>query len=177
MVMDELDGLLARLADLVSRDPHRAVFAPPATAEDIAAAEAQMGVPLPPSYKRFLQRFNGGFISLVGDITQPPYDQASAEWNSNALLGTERLVAEYLEQKDFWESDMDWPAPWPYVPFCQTEGQEKLAFAPMGSPNDEPQALDANHEHGPRQWHAVYQRFIALLADYLARDGEIETIA
>lgn len=174
--MDRLDELLARLSELAAREPHRVVFGPPATEQEIAAAEAEMGVPLPPSYRRFLQRFNGGFISLVGDITQHPHDEASAAWNSNTLFRVSRLVTEYKEQKSFEESVSERRRRWPYVPFCQTDMQEKLVFGRMKSPDAEPRVLDAFHESPPREWSVVYKGFIPLLEDYLAREGRIKQI-
>ena len=127
--MPDLADLLIQLQENVSRYPTRAIFRPPASDDEIAAAEAAMDVGIPESYRRFLKTFNGGFISLCGDSSETDWNERNAAWNSNLLFGTERIVKEYTRWRQIWQLDMGWSGDWPYVPFCQTEGQELLVFA------------------------------------------------
>jgi hypothetical protein len=161
---DELDDLLGRLAEFITRHPGHAVFGPPATAAEVAAVESATGLILPRSYKRFLLHFNGGFISLHRSKADPSWDEASAAWNSNCLFGTDRLIAEYADQSLIWRADLGWPGAWPYLPFCHTAGQELLVFAATDPATGEGHVLDAWHEVWPQEWGVLYEGFQPLLA-------------
>jgi hypothetical protein len=166
--------ILDALEELVAAHPSGCCFRPGASPAQIAAAEAALGLEIPEPYRRFLARFDGGFISLCGSTSDADWDFASAEWNSNELFGTERLVREYLDQKLIWQLDRGWPGPWPYLPFCHTNGQELLVFAPPGG--GERAVLDAWHEVGPHEWGVLHPGFEPFLAAYLRGRGQVETV-
>jgi SMI1/KNR4 family protein SUKH-1 len=170
-----MDDVLDRLQAIVAQRPTRCCFAPGASAAQIAEAEKAAGIEFPEPYQRFLSRFDGGFISLYGETSDPDWDPAGSEWNSNALFGTKRLVHEYLDQRLIWQVDLGWQGEWPYLPFCQTEGQEMLVFGPASSNGARP-VLDAFHEVWPHEWGVVYTDFRAFLAAYVGGDGRVETI-
>ncbi|HEX6738246.1 MAG TPA: SMI1/KNR4 family protein [Vicinamibacteria bacterium] len=167
-------GALDMLQRYVEAHPAACGFGAGAAAAEIAAAESALGLPIPEPYRRFLARFDGGFISLCGSTTDADWDPGSAEWNSNALFGTERLVREYLDQQAIWQLDRGWQGRWPYLPFCHTEGQELLVFAPPAAA--ERAVLDAWHEVGPQEWRVVYRGFDDFLAAYVSGEGRVETI-
>jgi hypothetical protein len=102
------EKLLINLRRFVYKHPARCFFAPPATDSEINFAESTIGIQLPTSYKQFLRTFNGGFISLYGKVGDRYWTIGHAEWNSNSLFGTGRLLAEFHEQKLIWEGDLGW---------------------------------------------------------------------
>lgn len=142
----------------------------------IAEAEAAVGLPLPSEYKRFLATFDGGFISICGQPDDDHWDESAARWNSNSFSGVEQLVNEFKDLQLIWKKDLHWKGPWPYIPFCNTKGQERLVF---GVPSDSGEwpVLDAFHEVGPQEWRPLYPSFAALFSAYLTGDGQINTIA
>jgi hypothetical protein len=171
-----MDQLLARLQQYVADHPNRCFFRPAASSAAIAAAEVAMGVPLPGDYKRFLATFDGGFISLCGQPGDEQWDEVSARWNSNSFSGIDQLVTEFEDLRLIWKEDLHWEGWWPYIPFCNTSGQEKLVFGSRSETGERP-VLDAFHEVGPEEWRELYPSFAALLAAYLAGDGQMNTIA
>ena len=163
------------LAAFIHRHPTLCCFQPPAAPSAIAEAEAAVGTPFPEPYRQFLSRFNGGFISLCGHTTAPDWAPESAEWNSNALFGTARLVREYTDQQQIWQLDRGWSGGWPYLPFCHTEGQELLVFGPPSAGRSRA-VLDAWHEVGPDEWGVLYPGFEDFLSAYVRGEGRVETI-
>ena len=164
------------LQRFVEAHPARCCFRPGASAAEIAAAEAAMGMEIPAAYRRFLARFDGGFISLYRLTTDADWDFGAAEWNSNALFGIERLVHEYKDQQLIWQLDLGWEGPWPYLPFCHTDGQEHLVFGPADPAGERP-VLDAWHEVWPHEWGVLYRGFEEFLAAYVGGEGNVETVA
>jgi hypothetical protein len=171
-----MNELLARLRNYVTDHPNRCFFRPAASAAAIAEAEAAIGFPLPSDYKQFLATFNGGFISLCGQPGDDYWSEANARWNSNSFSGVEQLVAEYKDLQLIWKVDLHWEGPWPYIPFCSTDGQEQLVFGAPSETGDWP-VLDAFHERWPDEWGELYPSFAALLSAYLAGEGRMNTIA
>jgi hypothetical protein len=171
-----IQALVGELKAIVDATPERSFFNPGASKITIALAESQIGTSLPASFKEFLRTFNGGFISIAGTMSDGYWDKGTAEWNSNFLFGTDRLHSEFLKMKRNQVEDFGEPEPWLYIPFCHTEGQELLVFGPVLNSRGERAVLDAFHESGPNNWRPVYPTFAHLLADYVARNGEIETI-
>ncbi|MFN8459713.1 MAG: SMI1/KNR4 family protein [Anaerolineae bacterium] len=172
-----IEELLAQLAQFVAAYPTRCYFNPPATASDIVEIEKQLNLMLPYSYRQFLLSFNGGFISLDWDSTDPLWDKETAAWNSNHLLGLAELAQAYTDMRDTWQLDHKWPGLWLYLPFCHTEGQEFLVFSPVDPIIQESQILDAFHELWPHEWDMLYPDFSALLRDYLEQEGRLRLVA
>jgi hypothetical protein len=171
-----MDELVARLQQYVADHPNRCFFRPAASAAAIAAAEVALGLPLPSDYKHFLATFDGGFISICGEPGDEYWSESTARWNSNSLSGLEQLVAEHKDLQLIWKEDLNWEGPWPYIPFCNTNGQERLVFGARSESGEWP-VLDAFHEVGPEEWRELYPSFAALLSAYLAGDGQMNTIA
>lgn len=171
-----MDELLVRLRQHIADQPNRCFFRPAATLAAIAEAEAAIGMLLPSDYKRFLASFDGGFISICGQPGDEFWDEAAARWNSNSFSGVEQLVAEFKDLQLIWKEDLHWEGPWPYIPFCNTNGQERLVFGTPSETGEWP-VLDAFHEVGPEEWRELYPSFAALVFAYLAGDGRINTIA
>jgi len=174
---DRIEALLAALEDYVARHPTRAVFEPPAAETAIAAAEAAIGIRLPESYRRFLGRFNGGFISLAGETTDPDWHVARASCVSNELFGTDSITGFYEAEQRDWQREWGWTGRWPYVPFCRSRNHDFLVFAPPARPGAEGSVLDACPEWEPEEWGLLYESFADLLAAYLDGHGRIETVA
>ncbi len=167
--------LLAELSRLIVRLQGRAFFQPPASAKEIADAEAVMGLSLPEAYRMFLRLHDGGFISP--DPVDEADERAFADgcWNSHHLRGCADLVREYqdafLREKDI-DPDLE---EWPYIPFCHTDGQEVLVFGPRGPNGIEP-VLDAWHDVGPAEWGVLADSFADFLRTYVDSEGFPPTI-
>ncbi len=168
--------MIRALQSFVERRPTLACFQPGASAAEIDAAEAALGVQIPAPYREFLLRFDGGFISLCGETSAPDWDYDSAAWNSNLLLGTKKLVEEYADQSAIWRLDRGWAGVWPYLPFCHTEGQEWLVFGPPDAADQRP-VRDAFHEVGPEEWGVLYPGFQEFLLAYVQGEGRVSTVA
>lgn len=168
-----MDKLLERLAAYIAAHPQTAFFNTPATSDEIAAVESALGVPLPNEYRAFLARHNGGFIDVseIGPEALP-----DAAWNSNTLLGTVQLMKEYRQWANIGADVFGFQGKWPYIPFCQTEGQELLVFGPSTAGRAAP-VLDAFHEMPPDEWSERYPSFTAFLEAYLDGEGNVNTIA
>ena len=176
MVMPaKIGSVLAALERFVAQQQGRSFFHGAASSEEIRKVKAATGLDLPESYAEFLRRFNGGFISIAGETTDEDWDEQTAAWNSNLLLGTDQIIAKCRELEAMFEEI--WDGPWRFLPFCETEGQETLVFAPPDPKTKESPVLDAFHEYPPDLWEQAYPDFPTLLADYVARKGQIETIA
>jgi hypothetical protein len=153
-----MQQVLQRLQTFVTANPHRAFFEPAASAAAINDVERSIGLTLPPSYRAFLEIFNGGFINICPfGPGHKHWSIKDARWNSNHLFGTDDLVKEYNKMRSIgeWES-------LPYFPFCQTSGQEWLVFFPS-SDGSEPPVLDAWHEAS--EWKPLYPDFLSLVGD------------
>jgi HEAT repeat protein len=81
-----------RLVVATSDDPPETFLKPPATQADIAALEARLGTPLPPSYRAFLAISNGadafpiwGSVNQASVLTSPTglRDAATVDWIRN----------------------------------------------------------------------------------------------
>ena len=171
-----MNELLARLRKFIADHPNRCFFRPGASVHAIAEAESAIGHPLPNDYRQFLAEFDGGFISICGQPGDEYWDEAAARWNSNSFSGIEQLVTEHNDLQLIWQLDLHWAGPWPYIPFCHTNGQERLVFGAPSMSGRRP-VLDAFHEASPEEWGELYSSFAALLSAYLAGDGQINTIA
>lgn len=172
----ELADTIRQLGALIARCPDRAFFDGPASEADIAGTEAAIGRALPDAYKQFLRAHNGGFIAQEA-VTERDEATLDAEaWNANHLLGCDAIRHEYrdafLIARDV-EPDL---GDWPFIPFCQTEGQETLVFGPPG-PNGIAPVLDAFHEVGADEWGVLAPGFHVFLNRYVDTEGFPETIA
>jgi hypothetical protein len=167
-----MESLLKRLRELVLAYPKRYLFNPGTSERAITNAEAIIGMLIPEDYKAFLREFDGGFLSLCPEEV----DEAAARWNSNEFFGISKLIAEFKDQQLIWVGDLNFPAPWPYLPFCHTDGQEHLVFAPPTSEVTRA-VLDAFHERWPEDWGVLFPNFEALFLAYLDGDGRFNTIA
>ena len=126
---------------------------------------------IPPSYRQFLRRFNGGFINISASKPGDEYwDLGSARWNSNWLFGTADVLNEFTVLQDRVDEESG------ILPFCQTSGQESLVFGPAEN-GDEPPVLDAFHEYPSSEWGELYPNFESLLRAYISKKGKIKTIA
>jgi hypothetical protein len=161
---------LDRLEAFVAAHPKRAFFEPAADENAIATVEQAIGLKLPPSYRAFLRRFNGGFINICAFGPDDEYwNVKTARWNSNWLFGTADLIKQYDRARTIggWDRIV-------YIPFCQTNGKESLVFVPRPD-GSEPPVLDAFHEAS--EWAELYPDFPSMLLAYVEREGNIETIA
>lgn len=177
----DLDDLIDALQARAGANPQRYFFNLPTSTSDLDGLEADLGIRLPRSYRRFLERCNGGFITLLWDTTDELWDRETAEWNSNQLLGTDAIRAAYDDLQaihDGWEGQYpEWKGQWPYIPLCHTSGQEWLVFRSGSADAPESPIYDAFHEVWPEEWGVLYHSFRDLLSDYLQREGRIDTVA
>ena len=133
--------------------------------------ENEFDIKLPKSYKEFLLRFDGGYIS--DRPVQSDHDFESCEWNSNNFLSVYQ-IAEHYKRIYYKFADL----PEKYIPFMHTAGGELLVFKNPLDKENESVVLDAWHEVFPNEWEEqqVYDSFSDLLAAYLENEGIISTI-
>jgi hypothetical protein len=171
-----MTDLIERLRRFIAAHPKRAFFDAPASPGAVDGLEAGIGVRLPGAYHQFLLAFDGGFINIAGSSPDDPdWDLGTARWNSNHLLGTAQIQKEHAQWARIGR-DVFGVEPWPFIPFCQTSGQELLVFGPVGADGEAP-VLDAFHEVPPEEWGVLYPDFRAFLSAYLDGEGRVETIA
>ncbi|HEY7115512.1 MAG TPA: SMI1/KNR4 family protein [Tepidisphaeraceae bacterium] len=171
-----MNDLLQRLQEFVAAHPRRAFFDAAASADAVAGLEAAIGVRLPAAYRQFLLAFDGGFINTSGGTPEDQrWDLGTARWNSNHLLGIRGIQKEFAQWAKIGR-DVFGVEPWPYIPFCQTSGQELLVLGPEGADGEAP-VLDAFHEAPPEEWEVLYPSFRAFLSAYLDGEGRVKTIA
>jgi hypothetical protein len=174
--LDELKETLHRIEYQIEDASEYFHFNEAATVNEILDLEAECGFVLPKSYRKFLNYFNGGFISAFPVPAKLSFE--SARWNSNILMGTEEIRAEYEKLSTRrWKISSKNYNPYPFIPFCRTSENELLIF--VSSPNDknESHVFDAFHEEWPESWGCLYPSFIHLLNDYLVSNGGISKIS
>ena len=171
-----IDTILTQLAAVITDHPTICFFNPPSNETEIARVEEHLNITLPPSYKQFLLRFNGGFITPDWPSTAEHWTREDAAYNCNHLLSLSELMAAYIDMRDIETLDRGWKGTWPYVPFCHTEGQEYLVFDVSNSGSSEAPVRDAFHEVSPDEWGDLYQNFADLLQDYVAQLGRIKLV-
>ena len=162
--------ILKKLSGKIAKLPQSCFFNEPADAETIAALEEKFGISLPPSYKEFLLLHNGGFISLYEIDSEE--ELADAAWNSNYIFGLGE-IDEAFASINYKTDGMDVK----YIPFMHTADGEYLGFRhPLEE--DDSAVYDLWHEAPATEWadSVLYKNFHDMLKEYLARNGEIETI-
>lgn len=164
-----MDAILDELDRYIATHPDTAIFRRGASDERIAQTEAELGLPIPDQYKRFLQRHDGGFIDFVGIRSKRGLDEAYGAWNSNHLLGLDELVEGLSAAKDMWWINLD--EAWVHLPFCHTDDQEYLVFAPPPDVGGARAVIDVFHEMGPEKGSVIFESFESFLRAYLAGDG------
>jgi hypothetical protein len=162
-ILKKLNGKIAKL-------PQSCFFNEPADPEAIAALEEKYAIKLPPSYKEFLQLHNGGFISLYE--VEAKDELGDAAWNSNYIFGLGE-IDEAFTSINCKTDGMDVK----YIPMMHTADGEYLGFRHPLEEGDSA-VYDLWHEAPAAEWadSVLYKNFHELLKEYLARDGEIETI-
>ncbi len=172
-----MQDLLQLLRKIVAANPQQAFFDVPAQPEEIDALETAIGLPLPKSYRQFLETFNGGFINITRlNPGEQLWNLKTARWNSNDLLGTQAIQKEYYRMAEFARDVFGVEGKWEFIPFCKTSGQEHLVFGPATAPEDSP-VLSAFHECPPEEWSVLYPNFQEFFRAYLGGDGKLRTIA
>jgi len=162
--------ILKKISGKLSRLPHHCFFNGPAAPEAIAAFEEKHRILLPPAYKEFLQAFNGGFISLFEVDSEE--ELGDAAWNSNYIFGIGE-IGEAIDSINYKTAGLDVK----YIPFMHTADGEYLGFRHPLEGGDSA-VYDLWHEAPASEWaeSVVYKNFTELMKEYLAHNGEIETI-
>ena len=165
-----MNELLIKLAEKIKEDPKGCFFNGPAESELIRQVEELKAIILPTSFKEFLMRFNGGFISLFE--YKEGRDIETLAWNSNQLLSLEEIsgAMQRIEHK---VSGLEVK----FIPFLHTSGGYYLCFLnPLEGV--ESKVYDLWHEAPATEWleQVVYDSFAELMEEYLKQNGKIETI-
>jgi hypothetical protein len=162
--------ILKKLKAKIAKSPHSCFFNEPAEAGAIKGLEEKFGVAFPSSYKEFLLHFNGGFIALYEVESEEALPDVA--WNSNYIFGLGE-IDEAFASINYKTEGMDVR----YIPFMHTSDGEYLGFRHPLEEEDSA-VYDLWHEAPAEDWaeSVVYMSFRELLKEYLAKDGEIETI-
>lgn len=165
-----MDDLFDDLEDRIPGHPRLFVFNPPASEGDIIDFETRNECLIPSSYKQFLLKHNGGYISDLP--ANEAKDPAYVRKNANVLLSLQEMEAQLsrLSAKVSGDETL-------FIPMCYTRSQELLVFKNPLKNNESP-IFDAWHEADPEAWEnqVVYEDFRDLFVDYLQYRGNISIV-
>lgn len=119
---------------------------PPATEADIRSCEAVLGIPLPPSYKEFLLRWNGAYLFRI-DESQSSNDL----WDGSSLIhiqGTQYLL-EFNQQVRGDLSDEEWNL---LILFAYRYSGDYYGLDPYQTKNSEYAVLNCEHDSHSLKW-------------------------
>src|SRR5690349_8875404 len=97
--------------------------APPATAEEINAAERQLGLPFPPQYRELLLRYGGAYVGqyeILG-VREPALSRGEEPERRNQVVAENE---EYRRNR--------WPAIDRVLVFCTDGSGNPIGFGPDG---------------------------------------------
>jgi len=162
---------LEKLDRMIMDFPDDCYFNDPVSEDQINDLEKKLNIKLPASFHQFLRHYNGGFISLFRGKRNIDID--SLAWNSNYILALELIdeLFERINYKTYGEEVR-------YIPMLHTAAGEYLGFRYPLEPDGESRIYDLWHEAPASEWadSVVYENFSALLDDYIARKGIVETM-
>lgn len=139
----------------------RMEMAPPATKEQLKECEGALGTALPPSYRDFLQRWNGGRLWVV-------YENGQRVYEALRLFSTKDLIEENLWLRSSKTRDLSTAA---LLWFGETWGWYHLFD--LASNPDDPPVVGGDEHAKPKVWLAKTEAvsFIAFLGRMLDLDG------
>ncbi len=172
MKIEEVLGLLDEL--IKSEENFIWDFNPPADEDFIKRVETAFGIILPESYKTFLKRHNGGYITGIPMKTvKAGMDKETISWNSDVFMSIEEILEKYEDWKDMnWKLIDKFKGAYPYIPFCSTAEQEVLVFVNQGKRQEESAVYDAFHEEPVSCWGILSENFTSFLAEYIRSKGK-----
>lgn len=176
---NSIDEILTELERKVKSDPEKYIFDPGTTIKEIEEFELITGIELPLSYRKFLLKFNGGFICpdyFKGNIES--FEKLdTAKWNSITIFSLRELYAKYQDLDSWsWKLFNDWRGVYPIVPVARAENNELLVIInPLK--NGESPVFDAFHEDPFYDWGILSNDFAEFLESYLNSDGRLSTIS
>lgn len=141
------------------------ILNPPATEAEIRACELALGVPLPPSYRKFLLRWNGAYLFRDNEDDLP-----NGSWWDNSRIfiqGTNNLVEFSQENKQGRFTDEEWDS---LIAFCYLGSIGTGDFCgldPQQTTNSEYAVLDCFNEQDPARWRQA--RIASSFAEWLER--------
>lgn len=161
--------LLESLRKMIAGHTIDCYFNEPVEPGAIEKVEMLLDINFPSSYKKFLQAFNGGFISLLQG--KEGIDVDTLAWNSNEFLSAGAISEAYGPVNEKTEYST---LPYRYIPFLHTFSGEYLGFR-LPLEEGESKVYDLWHEAPASEWaeSVVYESFEALLRDYLEKNGMI----
>ncbi len=176
ILLDRLLEVINRIEAYTDEKPDKFFFNEGAYAEDILDFEAEHNILLPYSYKVFLNRINGGFISQISVPNSVQLE--TAPWNSINLFSLSEIEEEYSDLSlRRWKFYGPATQVYPFIPFGRTAIGELLIFVNPLNENNECPVFDAFHEEPPANWGSLYSDFSLFLDDYVRNDGHIKTIS
>jgi tetratricopeptide (TPR) repeat protein len=123
------------------------ILNPPPTADEIQACEVALGVPLPPSYREFLLRYNGAYLFCtdLGETSD------GSVWDNLGLIiqGTDNLVKFNQHKKEEIYLNEEWNS---LIAFCdlgRIGTGDFCGLDPQQTINSDYRVLDCFHELAP----------------------------
>lgn len=137
---------------------------PPATEAEIRACEMGLGVPLLPSYREFLLRWNGAHLFYTNESLLPDGDIWRHGGPMFSIQGAHELIAFNQENRlDF--TDKEWNS---LILFCSyVGGGDSCGLDPQQTTNLEYTVIDCFHELEPAEWQQA--RIATFFAEWLER--------
>jgi len=138
------------------------ILNPPATEAAIQACEVALGVPLPPSYRDFLLRWNGASLFRWERYQKNGFCFVTREIG---IQGTDELL-EFNQENRLDFTDEEWDS---LILFCYIPGTggDFCGFDPHQTTNWEYAVLDCCHEVAPLEWRQA--RIASSFAEWLEK--------
>lgn len=173
--MEKKTSPLEKLINKVKQGSSKYNFYSSIEAEEIENVEKALGVVLPNSYKKFIQRFNGGMILehkvyYYTDMTD--WEPDGPKYSSYYFYTLEEFQEKYshLEYKSTMFSD-DFEGIFPLLPICNTPKQETIMLVSQkGILKESPVFISSNIED-MSTYVQIADNFDSFLATIIEHDG------
>jgi len=160
--LSKVDHICDIIEEKRKLNPDLMNFNPAISLEEIEKFELETCLILPPSYRQFLQKYNGGYI---GNRNQ-----------NIKILGLDELRSKYEERRDrAWKIHFSFQGIYPYIPVIKLDEVEFLIFIHnrrlVGSP-----LFKADYYKFSPEWKLINFSFVDFLDEYVENMGALELL-
>lgn len=160
--ISKVNAICDLIVEKQKHSPELINFNPAIALAEIEKFELETCLILPPSYRQFLQRYNGGYIGN--------------EKQNIKILGLDELRSKYKERSDRgWKIHFSFQGIYPYIPVIKLDEMEYLIFIHnrrlVGSP-----LFKADYYKFSPDWKLINFSFVDFLEEYVESMGELDLI-
>jgi len=157
--LSRVDAICTYIEEKRKLNPELINFNPSISLDEIEKFELETCLILPPSYRHFLQKYNGGCIG---------------SYKNMKILGLDELRSKYEERRDrAWKIHFSFQGIYPYIPAVKLDEVEYLIFVHnrrlVGSP-----LFKADYYKFSPDWKLINFSFVDFLDEYVEKMGEME---